>query len=135
MTAVRTTPEGFEVLALGDSSFAADYADGRPPLVITDTQRGAAAHLDAADRARTHTLPGDGLRGIALLSDGATRINDIYGLATWPDMLAVVREQGPAALIRQVRAAEASDPDQARWPRGKINDDTTIVYWHQPGAP
>lgn len=135
VTAARVTPAGFDLLALGDSSVAADYADGRPPLVLTDNQRGAAASTDAADRARTQTLPGDGLRGIALLSDGATRITDIYGLATWPDMLDVIRKDGPAALIRQVRAAEASDPDQARWPRGKSNDDTTIVYWHQPGAP
>jgi hypothetical protein len=132
VTAVRATPAGFDVLALGDSSVAADYADGRPPLVITGNQRGAAASTDAADRARTRTLPGDGLRGFALLSDGATRITDIYDLATWPDMLAVIREQGPAALIRQVRAAEASDPDQARWRRGKSSDDTTIVYWHHP---
>jgi hypothetical protein len=135
VTAVRAGPAGFDVLALGDSSFAADYADGRPPFILTDTQRGAAASTDAADRARTQTLPGDGLRGVALLSDGATRITDIYGLATWPDMLAVIREQGPAELIRQVRAAEASDPDQVRWPRGKLNDDTTVVYWHQTGAP
>lgn len=135
VTAVRATPTGFDLLALGDSSVAADYADGHPPLVLTDNQRGAGASTDAAGRARTQTLPADGLRGIALLSDGATRITDIYDLATWPDMLTVIREDGPAALIRRVRAAEASDPDQVRWPRGKSNDDTTIVYWHQPSAP
>lgn len=134
VTAVRATPAGLDVLALSDSSVAADYGDGRPPLVITDDHRAARASPEAAGRAHTQTLPGDGLRGIALLSDGATRIADRYELAAWPDVLAVIRDQGPAELIRRVRAAEATDPDCARWPRAKRSDDATIVYWHQPSS-
>ena len=44
-------------------------------------------------------------------------------------MIDVIREHGPAALIRQVRAAEDADPDRERWPRYKARDDATIVYW------
>ena len=40
---------------------------------------------------------------------------------------------GPGELITQVRAAEATDADGARWPRLKASDDATIVYWRQPG--
>ena len=47
-------------------------------------------------------------------------------------MLAVIRDDGPAELIRQVRAAEDSDPGCARWPRHKPRDDATIIYWHEP---
>ena len=134
VTAARVTAAGIDVLALADSVIMADYGDGRPPLVITDTHRAASASADAADRAYTATLPGTGLRGIALLSDGATRITDKYGLLSWPAMLAVIRDDGPAELIRQVRAAEDSDPGCTRWPRSKARDDATIIYWHEPRA-
>jgi protein phosphatase 2C-like protein len=133
VTAVRASATGFDLLALSDSVIMTDYADGRPPLVITDDHRAASATPDAARRARTATVPAAGLRGIALLSDGATRITERYGLLDWPAFLAVIRGHGPADLIRQVRAAEDSDPGCTRWPRSKARDDATIIYWHQPG--
>ena len=43
----------------------------------------------------------------------------------------VIRDHSPADLIRQLRAAEASDPDRARWPRSKAGDDASIIYWRQ----
>jgi Protein phosphatase 2C len=132
VTAVRAAPAGVEVLALSDSVVIADYSDGRPPLVITDTHAAASTSPDAAHRARATTLPFAGLRGIAMLSDGATRITDSYELLGWPALLAVVRDDGPAELIRQVRAAEDTDPQCTRWPRGKARDDATVIYWYQP---
>ena len=129
VTAVRAEPEGISYLALSDSSVAADFGAGRPPQVITDRHRSAAADPTAAAAATTGTLPREGLRGVALLSDGATRIDDLYHQLGWPAMMDVIRENGPAALIRQVRAAEDADPDRERWPRHKARDDATIVYW------
>jgi Protein phosphatase 2C len=132
VTAARVTATGIDVLALADSVIMADYGDGRSPLVITDTHRAASASADAADRAYTAILPRTGLRGIALLSDGATRITDKYDQLSWSAMLAVIRDDGPAQLIRHVRAAEDSDPGCTRWPRSKARDDATIIYWHEP---
>jgi hypothetical protein len=109
----------------------ADFGDARPPQVITDRHRAAAADPAAARSAATGTLARDGLRGVVLLSDGATRINDLYHRLTWPAMIDVISEHGPGALIRQVRAAEDDDPDGERWPRHKARDDATIVYWQQ----
>jgi hypothetical protein len=129
VTAVRAEPEGISYLALSDSSVAADFGDGRPPLVITDRHRAASADPAAADAATTGTLPRAGLRGVALLSDGATRIDEVYHQLGWPDMIDIIRENGPAELIRQVRAAEDTDPDRRRWPRYKARDDATILYW------
>jgi len=130
VTAVRAEPGGLGYLALSDSSFAADCADGRPPLIVTDRHPGAKANPDAARHATTGTLPREGLRGVALLSDGATRITDLYHLLAWPAVIDIIRDHGPAELIRQVRAAEDSDRDCKRWPRDKVQDDATIVYWH-----
>ena len=132
VTAVRATPAGIDLLALSDSVILADYEDDRPPLVITDGHRAASASPDTARNAYTATLPSDGLRGIALLSDGATRIVDSYEVLSWPAMLAIIRDDGPAQLIRRVRAAEDSDPDCTRWPRSKERDDATVIYWDQP---
>ncbi len=132
VTAARVSADAVDLLALSDSVIMADYADGRPPLVLSDAHRAASTSPGAAGEAATVTLPRAGLRGIALLSDGATRITEQYGLLSWDSLLAVVREQGPAELIRQVRAAEDSDPDGTRWPRGKARDDATVIYWPQP---
>jgi hypothetical protein len=132
VTAVRAGPDGIEYLALSDSSVVADYHDGRPPQVITDRHRAAGADSGAAATATTGMLPLDGLRGVALLSDGATRITDLYHQMPWPALIEVVRDQGPGELIAAVRAAEDSDPDGRRWPRGKLRDDVTAVYWRMP---
>ncbi len=135
VTAVRAEPGGVGYLALSDSSVVADYGDGRPPQVITDRHRAAAADPGAAAGAATGTIPAAGLRGVALFSDGATRITDRYHVLTWPAVVEVVRNQGPRALIGQVRAAEDADPDGRRWPRGKLRDDATVLYWHDPAPP
>jgi Protein phosphatase 2C len=129
VAAVRAGPAGVSYLAVSDSSILADYGPGRPPVLITDDHRGIRADPRAARAARAGVLAPDGLRGIALLSDGATRLADRFGLAGWPAVLDTIRADGPGALIRQVRAAEASDPHGTRWPRGKHHDDATVLWW------
>lgn len=134
VTAVRAEVGRMSYLALSDSVIAADYGDGRAPLVITDSHEPAKASAEAALRARTGTLVTDGLRGVALLSDGATRITDTFGLLDWPALLGLVADRGPEELIRQVRCAEAADPCATRWQRNKINDDATVLWWRLAGA-
>lgn len=143
VTALRGGGDGIEYLVLSDSTVVADLADGRDPVIITDERRTgpypvAAASPGAAANSLTGVFPLAGLRGVALLSDGAARLADCYGLISWPAAVTMLRESGPAELVRQVRAAEASDPDCARWPRGKPADDATAIYWHlgaRPAAP
>jgi hypothetical protein len=62
----------------------------------------------------------DALSAVALLSDGASRLADVFRLATWTEMGDILAGEGPAGLIQRVRAAEAGDPHGERWPRGKI---------------
>ncbi|HEU5417338.1 MAG TPA: integrase [Streptosporangiaceae bacterium] len=129
VTALRAEPGGVAYLALSDSTVAADYGPGLPPVIITDPHRAAGADPGVAARARTGILPLDGLRAVALLSDGAARITDKFGLLGWPAVLEILRTAGPAELISQVRQAEASDPDAERWPRIKLKDDATALWW------
>ena len=65
-----------------------------------------------------------------MLSDGATRLVDRFSLLDWTDFLGIPAEQGPEAIIAQVRAAEASDPDGQRWPRGQRHDDASAAFCH-----
>ncbi|MFI6073826.1 protein phosphatase 2C domain-containing protein [Actinoplanes sp. NPDC051343] len=88
----------------------------------------AAANPAAAYEALLGHHPIDQVQDFALLSDGASRMVDRFNLATWTDTLALLDDQGPAALIAEVRAAERSDPEGTRWPRGKTYDDATAAY-------
>ena len=88
----------------------------------------AAADPQAASQALTGTLPSKNLHRAVLLSDGASRLVDPFGLATWEELLALLDASGPDELVRQVRAAEAVDPEGRQWPRTKRTDDATAVY-------
>ncbi|WP_125775345.1 protein phosphatase 2C domain-containing protein [Antribacter gilvus] len=88
----------------------------------------AAADPEAARHALTGEVPVHQVTEFAVLSDGAARAVDAFGIHDWPGALAVLREDGPTALIAEVRAAEASDPEATRWPRNKLSDDATAAY-------
>jgi hypothetical protein len=88
----------------------------------------AAADPQAASQAVTGTLPAKRLQRAVLLSDGASRLVDLFELATWEELVALLDENGPDELLRQVRAAEAVDPEGRQWPRTKRSDDATAVY-------
>jgi hypothetical protein len=93
----------------------------------------AAADPAAAGHALTGSEPLAGLSAVALLSDGASRLADRFHLATWAEICGILARDGPSGLIEQVRAAESGDPRGERWPRGKIHDDATAVFWPIPG--
>lgn len=82
----------------------------------------------AAHHAITGEVPLAEVLQFAVLSDGAARVVDLFGIRDWPGVLELLRDRGPESLIREVRAAEASDPEATRWPRNKISDDATVAY-------
>lgn len=88
----------------------------------------AAADPAAAAEAIAGAIQLDKVNAVALLSDGATRIVDRFGLATWAELLHTLETAGPSELIRQNREAERSDPTCLRWRRGKVYDDATAVH-------
>jgi hypothetical protein len=89
----------------------------------------AATDPDAARHALTGTEPVASLASVALMSDGASRLIERYRQATWARISAILADSGPDALIGEVRAIEAADPIGERWPRSKLRDDATAVYW------
>ncbi|MEV0329094.1 hypothetical protein AB0H63_21995 [Micromonospora echinospora] len=88
----------------------------------------ATAVPSAADHAIVGSVPVDEVRRLAVLTDGAARIVDLFGALDWSGALDSLSAHGPAELIRQVRTLEGADPQGARWPRNKRSDDATVVY-------
>lgn len=58
---------------------------------------------------------------VALLSNGASRIVDPYGLTDWTGVVDLLRASGPAEVIRRVRAAESTTDRRP--------DDATVAFW------
>jgi hypothetical protein len=88
----------------------------------------AANDPTAAEHAIMGSVPRDGVEDVAVLTDGAARVIDPFRLMDWAGVFNVLRNQGPAELIRRVRGVESSDPDGHKWPRNKRSDDATILH-------
>jgi hypothetical protein len=74
------------------------------------------------------SLRGEGrARRAALLTDGASCAVDRFGIMDWPELLAVVTNDGPAELIRRVRAFERADRSGLARPRYKQHDDAAVA--------
>ncbi|MGC5331880.1 hypothetical protein [Micromonospora sp. DT62] len=79
----------------------------------------------AAEEAVTGSRPLDDLNGVALLSNGASRIVSPYGLTDWSGVADLLGAHGPAEVIRRVRQAEAG----ARGgPDAPVPDDATVAH-------
>ncbi|MEU5671484.1 hypothetical protein ABZ749_14155 [Micromonospora sp. NPDC047753] len=66
-----------------------------------------------------------GLAGVALLSNGASRIVTSYGLTDWVGVLELLANSGPAGLIRRVRQVEAQ---AGSGPDAQAPDDATVAH-------
>lgn len=87
----------------------------------------AGADPAVAEHALVGEVPLAGLTRVALLTDGAARAVDPFGLTDWRGLLDVLAGPGPEELIARVRAAEQADAGATRWPRTKVSDDATAV--------
>ena len=150
---VRAGVGGMEYLVLSDSLLVVED-EGGGARVVADTRldglraelarRGAAwdairarrnvpggfwtagADIRAADEALTGTLPA---RSLAAMTDGASRVAEVFGDLDWGQILTLVSDKGPRALVERVRALEASDPHRSAFPRVKGSDDATVLAW------
>ncbi|WP_230195023.1 integrase [Streptomyces coriariae] len=119
-------------LLTGSPEHAAALAEYRDSLTGLRNRPGgfwiAGPDPQAAEHALTGAFPLASLESVTLLSDGATRLVELFELSTWEQTLDVLGSSGPDELIRRVREVEASDSGGRRWPRGKAQDDATVLH-------
>lgn len=87
----------------------------------------AAQHALVGGCPLAEAAPDPPLRRAAVLTDGAARLVDPFGLVDWYGLLDLLDAAGPSGLVSRVRAAEAGDAGCRRWPRNKCHDDATAV--------
>ena len=88
----------------------------------------AAADPSAAQEALVSEVPLSDIHRFAVLSDGAARFVDLFGLEDWKVALDYLESTGPEAFVEAVRMAERGDPEGIRFPRNKGADDATAVF-------
>ncbi|MBL1095757.1 protein phosphatase 2C domain-containing protein [Streptomyces coffeae] len=148
VVAARWDDARVEHLVLSDSALLIERTDGEVTPVLDDRidRLRAAGHrlaglrnaeggffTAAADpavsaKAVTGDLPRTGVRALAALTDGASRWVEVFGEGDWTACFALLRKEGPQALIDRVRAAEYADPDRTAFRRGKAHDDAAVIY-------
>jgi hypothetical protein len=88
----------------------------------------AEAEPAAAHRAVRASRPRDRVRAVLMATDGVSCGVDDYGVfADWQTVLQVTSEKSPEAVLDEIRAAEAGDPDRTKWRRPKVHDDQALA--------
>ncbi|MCP2338175.1 protein phosphatase 2C domain-containing protein [Actinomadura rupiterrae] len=123
--AARVRGDLLDYLVLADSTLLLDGPDGIQE--ITGGVAYASADPRIAEYAITGTVPLADLRSVLLLTDGATRLADMFGETDWTGLARIVQKDGPEALVARTREVEATDPHAVRWPRTKPSDDATVA--------
>lgn len=117
---------------LGSPEKARAIAEMKPLELAARNRPGgyyiAAADPLAAQEALYSEVPLEDIRRFAVLSDGAARYVDLFGLSSWREALAFLEFSGPEKFIEMVRMAEQGDPLGIQYPRNKGGDDATAVF-------
>ncbi|MFF7990247.1 integrase [Kitasatospora xanthocidica] len=96
----------------------------------------AATDPGAAARSLTGEAPLATVRAAAVLTDGAARSVDDFGVMGWPALMSRLEADGPHSVINRTRELERSDLERRRWPRSKCHDDATVVLMQrEPECP
>jgi hypothetical protein len=85
----------------------------------------------AAEEAVTGSRSLHDVAGAALLSNGAGRIVNPYGLTDWRGLLELLGSAGPTDVIGRVRQAEAG---LSAGPEAPVPDDATVAHWVWPSG-
>ncbi|MGH3241252.1 MAG: hypothetical protein ACRDNL_12800, partial [Spirillospora sp.] len=123
--ALRLRGDLVDYLVLADSTVLLEGPHGVQE--ITGGHDYAATDPAVADAAITGTVPVGDLRRAYLMTDGATRLADLFGVTDWAGLAALAVDPGPSALIERTREIERTDRAAVRWPRGKVHDDATVA--------
>ncbi|QUH00369.1 protein phosphatase 2C domain-containing protein [Saccharopolyspora erythraea] len=118
---------GGEVRAIVDDRL--DRLPSRSPEAVRDSRNqpggfwAASTAPEAAYQAVRGSVPVADVRIGAVLTDGASRYVERFGLTDWTGLLDLLEREGPGELINRVRKAENTIERE----RGKRHDDATAA--------
>ena len=98
------------------------YNGGGSEVWVFAPQAACAAH------ATSHTLQAPRGSRLLLATDGFLALVTDYERYDAKGLIAAVSERGLTALMDELRAVEADDPDGVRYPRFKQSDDATALF-------
>ncbi|MCI2420262.1 protein phosphatase 2C domain-containing protein [Saccharopolyspora sp. K220] len=146
---LRLRGDDLEYLVLADSPIVLDVAGEIRPIIDDRLEHLPSYTVEAVRELRNRpggfwvastepaaayqsvrdVVPVGEVRRAALLSDGASRYVERFGLADWAGLMDLVDQAGPAELLRRVRAAEQTEtPEERSRHRGKPHDDATALF-------
>lgn len=90
---------------------------------------------EGLSQAQIQACPEAGSVNLLLMTDGFSRLVDVYNAYDWDGLMDRAVHAGLAALYEELRAIEAQDEDCVRHQRFKGRDDATAVLlaWTPPG--
>lgn len=91
---------------------------------------------EGLSQAQISACPEAGPVDLLLMTDGFSRLVEVYGAYDWDGLMNRALQAGLAALYDELRAIEAEDEDCIRHQRFKGRDDATAVLlaWTQPAT-
>lgn len=130
---VQIHQDRLRYLVLGDVTVVVDTKQELHIVSAADSWT-AGARPEAADHALTGELALPDVRRLAILTDGAARAVDMFHLFDWRKALELLTASGPDELIRRMRQVEKEDAKAIDWPRKRVSDDATVVYFERVPA-
>ena len=99
-------------------------------IAVQNTPQGyyvASTMPEAAYKSVVGTVSVGDIDSAALLTDGASRLVDAFGLLTWDQLFSLMIEEGPTALIARTRRVEREGAKAGDGRTRKDHDDATAV--------
>ena len=90
--------------------------------IVSDTTK-------AVDHASCGIIPKDVVDAIVLVSDGYAQIYDLFCILNIKEMFGLDTPQKAEKYYQKLFKAQTKDHDAIRYPRFKIRDDSSIVYY------
>lgn len=85
---------------------------------------------DAILQAKTGRIPVSQIRDVCMISDGFGEYYNMFRLADGPEeFMDAVKKNQPGELFDRLLEAQKTDPDYKAYPRFKLSDDATLLYF------
>lgn len=100
-------------------------------MAVQNTPEGyyvASTMPEAAYESVCGSIPVASVQSAALMTDGASRLTDLFGQLTWEQLFSLLEKEGPSEVIRRTREVELQGIEINDGRTRKRHDDATAVF-------